>query len=67
MNIVLITLAVIVAMCALFVFFIFTQAECKAALEPELLVFDKPLTDSADFEGDEETSAEKPVNLLEAV
>jgi hypothetical protein len=54
MNIVLVTLAVIVAMCVLFVFCLFTQAGCKAALEPELLVFDEPLTGGADCADGEE-------------
>lgn len=67
MNIVLITLAVIVAMCALFVLCLFAQQGCKAVFEPELLVFDEPPLEGGDPEGDEETSAAKPANLLEAV
>lgn len=67
MNIVLITLAVIVAMCALLVLCLFVQQGCKEVFEPELLVFDEPLTKGGDIESDEETSAEKPANLLEAM
>ena len=67
MNIVLVTLALIVAMCALFVLCLFVQQGCKAVFEPELLVFDEPLTKGDDIESDEETSVEKPANLLEVV
>ena len=45
MNIVLVTLAVIVGMCALFVYVLCVKDGCKAVFEPELLVIDPPAAD----------------------
>jgi hypothetical protein len=42
MIIVIVTLFVIVGMCALFVFFLCAKDGCKAVFEPELLVIDPP-------------------------
>lgn len=49
MNIVLMTLAVISVMCAIFVLLLTVADACRASLEPELLVFDEPLTEGIDY------------------
>lgn len=52
--IVLITLAVISIMCTAFVLLLAVADVCRASREPELLVFDEPLTEGIDYaEGEE--------------
>jgi hypothetical protein len=54
MNIVLMTLAVISVMCTIFVLLLTVADVCRTAREPELLVFDEPLTEGIDYaEGEE--------------
>lgn len=67
MSIVVITFAVIVAMCTAFVLLLGVGDVCRAAREPELLVFDEPLAGGVDFCDGDETSPEQSANLREAV
>ena len=54
MNIVLMTFAVISVMCTIFVLLLTVADVCRASSEPELLVFDEPLTEGIDYaEGEE--------------
>lgn len=67
MSIVVITFAVIVVMCTAFVLLLGVGDVCRAAREPELLVFDEPLAEGIDFSDGEETLSEQSANLREAV
>jgi hypothetical protein len=49
MNIILMTLAVISVMCTVFVLLLAVADVCRTASEPELLVFDEPLTEGIDY------------------
>jgi hypothetical protein len=59
LNIIFVTLAVVVALCILFVLILAAGEACRASMEPELLVIDEPLTEGIDYPADEEAPARR--------
>lgn len=57
MTIVILTLIVVCALCGAAVLAMFAHSACTHALEPELLVFNEPLTEGIDYDEADETLA----------